>query len=150
MRKSTALIVVITFVLSVVIVGVFGMRMMSYNTRIYVKEITPTEVVTSSEAGGVLKKGEAEREWNVFVPYSSDLTVRIDYAISPADATNPKVELRITSSGTANYAELDGLNIHVNKECTVRLNYRATDGSGAEMTIYLYVLSPELFAQMFG
>ena len=53
MKKSTVLIVLITFVISVIIVGIFGMQMMSYNTRIYVEHITPTEVITSSNVSDV-------------------------------------------------------------------------------------------------
>ncbi len=152
MKKSTVLIVVITFVISVVIVGVFGMQMMSYNTRIYVEEIVPTEVITSSNVSNVKiqKSAEREGEYSVILPYSEGLAVRIDFEIDPADATDGNVELKATNSDAAELARIDGLTVHVLKVGTLRLNYRATDGSGAEITVYLFVLTPDLYYSMMG
>ena len=108
MKKSTALIVFVTFVLSLVVVGIFGMQMMSYNTKIYVKEIVPKEVITSANISGVkiTKSQDVEKEYSVVLPYREGLVVYIDYELTPADATQRTVELSITSAHGEDYAPI--------------------------------------------
>lgn len=146
MKKSTVLIVLITFVLSVVIVGIFGMRMMSYNTRIYVKELTPTRVFTSTGQNAELKKREnAENTYYFVVDYAEGLDIRIDYSINPADVTDKTVSAEITSAQTEGnpVAEFEESTLHVYRTGSVRLLYRAMDGSGQEFTVICYVVDRE-------
>ncbi len=142
MKKSTVLIVLITFVLSVVLVGIFGMQMMSYDTKIYIDKIVPREVITSANIPGVRisESKEVAREYSVTLPYLEGLVVRIDFELTPADATQRTVELSVTSSNAENFARIEGMNIAVLREGTIRLRYRATDGSETEITVYLYVI----------
>ncbi len=144
MKKSSVIIVLITFVLSVVLVGIFGMKMISYNTRIYVKSITPTEVTTSANIPGVeLGAGQEEGAYILVLPYFDDLIVRIDYEIDPADATEGAVELTVPDPADQEVVRLEGLNIHAQKAGSARLHYRAKDGGGAEIDITLYLLDPQ-------
>ena len=130
MKKSTVLIVAITFVLSVVIVGVFGMKMMSYNTRIYVESIAPTSAHTNTPQRNFnIREDEKKKgEYTLILLYRKDMIVQL--------------------------VEIEGLNVHIIKELeagdslAVRLNYRSTDGNGASFTIYLYVLTDELYYGM--
>lgn len=142
MKKSTVIIVAITFILSVVIVGVFGMQMMSFNTHIYVEKIIPTAIITSTGEAAEINYDPETNEYYTTLHYSEGLTVRIDYEINPADATNNTVALTITNLNEANpQAKLDGLTISILRKGSVRLNYRATDGNGTEITFWLYVLA---------
>lgn len=147
MKKSSVIIVLITFVLSVVLVGVFGMKMISYNTRLYISTITPTEVTTSTNISGV-KIGKSDEEENTYilsVPYSEGLIVRIDYEIDPSDASDGTVELTIPDPADREVVEADGLNLKAKKEGSARLRYRAKDGGGAEIFFYLYILDPDYY-----
>lgn len=146
MKKSTVLIVLVTFALSVVIVGIFGMRMMSYNTRIYVETIVPTRVyLNTGETVEVLPVGDSGTEYEVWIDdYTEGLTLRMDYSLDPADATDNSVLAKITSrvDEADPAATLDGLTLHILKVktvLTVRVNYRATDGGGANITVYFYI-----------
>lgn len=143
MKKSSVIIVIITFVLSVVLVGVFGMKMISYNTRIYVDAITPTEVTTSANIPGVkLGSGQEEGSYILVLPYFEDLVVRIDYELNPADATERTVELTVPDPADREVVEAEGLNLHAKKQGSARLHYRAKDGGGAEIDVTLYFLDP--------
>lgn len=148
MKKSTVLIVLVTFVLSVVLVGIFGMKVLSYNTRIYVKEIVPVGVTTSSNVAGVKcnnrrdEKGDPiEGKYIVIVPYSDGLIVRIDYELTPADATDKDVS--ITPLGGADVVEVDGLSIRVKRIGSTTLLYRAKDGSNCSIEITLQAWDPD-------
>ena len=97
MKKGTVLIVAFTFVLSVVLVGIFGMKIMSYDTRTYVEKITPTNVTASVNISGLKIRAAKDEQgnelagkYNVIVPYSEGLIVYIDYEIFPADATDAR------------------------------------------------------------
>lgn len=150
MKKSSAIIVLITFVLSVVLVGVFGMKMMSYNTRNYIRSITPTGVTTSANISGV-EVGKSELEENTYilaVPYSEGLMVRVDYEIEPADATERTIELTLPDPADSAVVQIDGLTLRALKEGSARLRYRAKDGGGAEIFLYLYILDPEYYYQL--
>lgn len=142
MRKSTVIIVLLTFALSVVIVGVFGMQMMAYNTRIYVKKITPTHVTTNTGATADIEQDEKDENlYQVILHYTEGLIVRIDYEIDPVDATDNTVKASITNNDEANpVGRLEGLTLHVLRVGRVRLNYRATDGNGTEITINVFIL----------
>lgn len=146
MKKSSVIIVIITFVLSVVLVGVFGMKMISYNTRDYIKTITPTAVTTSANISGVeLAGGQEENSYILVLPYSEGLIIRIDYEIDPADATDGTVELTVPDPADREVVEIDGLNLHTLKEGSARLKYRAKDGGGAEIDVTLYLLDPDYY-----
>lgn len=144
MKKSTVLIVLVTFALSVVIVGIFGMRMMSYNTRIYVETIVPTRVYLNTGETAEIKPGKFDSEYEVWINYTEGLTLRMDYSLEPADATENDILAQITSDvGKDPVARLDGLTLHIlrvnGKGVAVRVNYRATDGGGANITVYFYI-----------
>lgn len=146
MKKSSAIIVLITFVMSVVLVGIFGMKMISYNTRLYVEKISPTTVTTSRNISGIqLAQGAQEDSYILVLPYFEGLVVRIDYEIDPADATNGIVELTIPNPDDRDVVTIDGLNLHAMKEGSARLQYRAKDGGGAEIEVMLYLLDPEYY-----
>lgn len=147
MKKSTVLIVLVTFALSVVIVGIFGMRMMSYNTRIYVETIVPTRVYLNTGDTVEIKPRETDTEYEVWInDYTEGLTLRMDYSLEPADATENDILAQITSKVDENdpVARLDGLTLHIlrvnaGKSVTVRVNYRATDGGGANITVWFFI-----------
>ncbi len=144
MKKSSVIIVIITFVLSVVLVGIFGMKMISYNTRVYIHTITPTAVTTSANISGVkLTAGSEKDSYILVLPYFEDLVVRIDYEIDPADATDGAVELTVPDPADREVVGTDGLNLLAKRQGSARLRYRAKDGGGAEITVTLYLIDPD-------
>ena len=55
MKKSTFLIILIVFVLSVVIVGLFGMKIRSYDVKVYITNIVPTEITLNDDANTIYR-----------------------------------------------------------------------------------------------
>ena len=48
MKKSTILILLIIFLGSVLIVGIFGMQSVPYEQTVYIEEIVPSGIATST------------------------------------------------------------------------------------------------------
>lgn len=144
MKKSTVLIVLITFVVSVVIVGVFGMKMMSYDTKIYVEEIRPTKVILSTEEEiGFFNVEEDGKEiandyYTPRITFVKDMVIHVDYELKPADATNKNVSITVLDEVGEDVIEFDGMNIVVHQYIrSVRLVFRCTDGNGKQFLFRL-------------
>lgn len=149
MKKSTVLIVIITFVLSVVIVGIFGMQMMSYDTKIYVQRLTPTQLITSTGETAEIRKTknasgeEIEGDYYARITFKEDIVVNIDYELTPADATDKNVTVTIIDNVSEDVVTLNGMNIIVHEYISsIRLVYRSTDGNGKEFLFRLSFKRP--------
>lgn len=138
MKKSTILIILVVFAASVFVVGFMGIENVPYVQITYVEQITPTHVYygrSTDEAEIVTNR----LGYAVSFPYEEGMKVKIDYEITPNDATNRDVSIEIRNLNANSDAELDskGL-ITLNNSGPVCVTYRATDSaSGPTMTIYL-------------
>ena len=138
MKKSTILIILVVFVVSVFVVGFLGIENVPYKEIIYVNKITPTHVYFGRSAE------EAEIKTNSYgyyvnFPYEEEMTVVIDYEVTPNDATNRKVNIEIQNLNTDSDATIDGGKITLHNSGPVCITYRATDSaSGPTMTFYLF------------
>ncbi|MCM1289744.1 MAG: hypothetical protein NC132_04460 [Corallococcus sp.] len=163
MKKSTVLILLIVFVLSVVIVGIFGMKIMSYNVKVYIDRIVPTQVVLNdgnntvytyypdgSDAKNQIRVHPSQpNTYYVFVPYEDGLTVVADYEILPNDATNRNLKIVISydSKGgvvgeggdQSNSASLRNNVITFKQKADIVVTFRSTDGSNAIMNLLVYM-----------
>ena len=143
MKKSTILILLIVFVGSVLVVGIFGMQSVPYEQIVYVKEIIPTSVTTmTGNAQGLQIQIDDEGHYYVMLPYEEGLELLINYDLKPADCTNKKVEVSIVYPEKNQPAELTARNtIHFNRKGSIQLQYRATDSATLkpmEFWIYTY------------
>ena len=144
MKKSTVLIVLITFVVSVVIVGVFGMQMMSYNTKIYVEEVRPSQVIISTgEEIGFYNVEEDGKEiandyYTPRITFVEDMIIHVDYELKPADVTNKHVSITVLDEVGEDVIEIAGMDIIMHQYIrSVRLVFRCTDGSGKQFLFRL-------------
>ena len=164
MKKSTFLILLIVFVLSVVVVGIFGMKIMSYNVKVYIEEITPTDVVLNDDNnttyryypnGNTTDKNQIRKHptqantYYVVVAYRQDLALIIDYEITPNDSTNRNLKITITSDSKggvdgASVTESNSITLDKNKvifkqKADVEITFRSTDGSNKTMKLAIYM-----------
>ena len=141
MKKSTILIILVVFAASVFVVGFLGIENVPYKEIIYVKEITPTHVYfgRQAEEAEIIKD---EDGYYVRFPYEEDITVVIDYEITPNDATNRRVSIEIQNLNTDSDATIESSGaITLHNKGPVCVTYRATDSaSGPTMTFYLFPL----------
>ncbi len=93
MKKSTVLILIVIYLGSIFIVGVYGLKARAGNEVVYCEKITPTKITFSS--GDVLTGDDIQFDEasNMYIAkisrkkYTDGLTVTIEYAFTPADFT---------------------------------------------------------------
>ena len=162
MKKSTVLILLIVFVLSVVIVGIFGMKIMSYNVKVYIKEIVPTQVVLNdnnntiytyypngSDSPNQIREDEKqENTYYIRVSYYEGLTLIVDYEVIPNDASNRDLKITITYDSKvgalegvyeSNSVSLKNNIITFKEKANVEITFRSTDGSNKVMKLWVYM-----------
>ncbi|MCX4285776.1 MAG: hypothetical protein OSJ68_00530 [Clostridia bacterium] len=144
MKKSTVLILLIVFLGSVLVVGIFGLRSVPYEKLVYAKEIVPTSVTTMLDTKKLPIKEEVndkgERYYYVVVPYEENLTLLINYRLTPADCTNKTVRVSIVYPTSNPPAAIGDKNsIVFNRKGSVHLLYSTTDSaSGPTMDFWIY------------
>lgn len=138
MKKSTILIIVVVFAVSVFVVGIFGMQNVPYNEYVYVNKITPTSVSLSNDT--IVSVRENELGYYIVVPYEQDIRILIDYKVEPEDATNRHLSVTIDNINENSNAELlENGAIQLHDSGVVKVTYRATDAvTGPSMVIYIY------------
>ena len=138
MKKSTILIIMVVFLMSIFVVGVFGMKSVPYNEITYVEKIVPTQVTLDN--GTVVEIQQNEKGYYVYVPYKEKRVVMIDYEIVPNDATNRKLEVTIEKANKNSDAEiLDNGGIQLNDKGIIIVRYFTTDSvSPKTMVFYIY------------
>ena len=139
MKKSTILIILVVFAVSVFIVGFLGIENVPYKEIIYVKEITPTHVYFGRQAEEAEIKPN-KNGYYVNFPYEENITIVIDYEVAPNDATNRKIKIDIQNLNADSDATIeDSGAITLHNSGPVCITYRATDSaSGPTMTFYLF------------
>lgn len=141
MKKSTILIILVVFAVSVFVVGFLGIENVPYKEYIYVEQITPTHVYYGRKSDEAeIQFDESQGYFYVNFPYEEGMTVKIDYEITPNDVTNRRVDIDIQNLNTDSDAELDSMGaIILNNKGPVIITYRAKDSaSGPKMTIWLF------------
>lgn len=140
MKKSTILIIVAVFAVSVFVVGIFGLKNVPYNEIVYVEEIKPTSVILStSDEAPEIKKSKSGYYY-VVIPYVKDIQFMITYEVVPNDATNRKLDVTLENvNKNSDGVILDSGAIQLRNKGIVRVTYRATDSAaGPTMEFLIY------------
>lgn len=142
MKKSTILIILIVFVGSVLIVGIFGMQNVPYEQIKYVKDIVPTSVTTMSGNNQGLVIKTDQNGYYVALYYEEGLELLISYDLKPADCTNKNVKVAIVYPVQNQPAVITERNtILFSRKGSIHLQYRATDSVAAPvMDFWIYAL----------
>lgn len=141
MKKSTVLVLLIVFLGSVLVVGIFGLRAVPYEKIVYVKEIRPTSVTTVSANAQSLEIQTDQNGYYVMLPYEEGLEVLINYELNPADCTNKDVKITLVYPEKNPPATITERNsIVFTRKGAVHLQYSAQDSaaSGATMEFWIY------------
>ena len=141
MKKSTILILFIVFLGSVLIVGVFGMQATFWEAPVYVEQIIPTSVATTS--GKSLEIRQRDDHYYVVVPYEENLKIFISTRVEPTDSTNKSLKITIVNNNDPSNprAEVGEKNeIIIYRGGAVQVQYRAQDrATSAVMNFWIYV-----------
>lgn len=127
MKKSVVMLILVIYVASVAVIGVFGMKSVLYDEKIYIEKIT----CINEEAKDVEETidGRTVTIQRVIIDYkeSEETTFWIQWRVFPEDASFRRVEF---VSGNENVATVDGQGIvRFIKKGTVTIYINALDGS---------------------
>ena len=157
MTKPTILILIIVYLASVLVVGIFGIQIMSFNNINYIDSISLTNDNDHIEFSAdrsllVIKentKGEDAIEYksyNLIIWQSSaGMTLKITpivVAVDPTlDATNKELEVSILcDEGFENCITYNNGIFTINKQGCATITYRSKDNSNKKMVIEFYIL----------
>lgn len=145
MKKSTILIIVAVFLISVFVVGIFGLQSIPYEQRVYIEQITPTSITLNTGAPSPKIKLSQNGYYIVTIPrdhYEEGMGIIISYDICPTDATNKNLDVTIDNSlNTNSNGVWDERGwIVLNDSGTIDVIFKAKDQQGgATMTVRIRV-----------
>lgn len=152
MTKPTVLILVVVYLASILIVGIFGMQIMSFNNVNYIESITLSEdrieigEVRSQLGSTFVEEGEGYWEYNLLVEYKEGLRFIINPKITARnpeeDATNPELKVEISYQegleDCITYNKEDNV-FTVNKKGIMFVDYWAQDNSNKKMVLTITI-----------
>ncbi len=146
MKKSTILILLVVYLGSILIVGIFGMKAIPFEQLIYCEKITPTSVTTTSGRELEIKEMHDPDSgklmfYYVIVPKeeSPNLEILINYTITPSDSTNKGVKITIVEPKNPPATISERGSIAVTEKRSVHLVYKAEDSAtGPQMDFWIY------------
>lgn len=130
MRKATIIVIAAIYVASIVVVGVFGLRALNFEQRIFIKDIVmPTTIDDKSV------KTSDGKSYFVDLTYRAGLEVLIDIDKEPRDAQGD-IEITITDQTpfgdgdtVAELIQGDDIVLKFYQPGLVVLRFEAVDGS---------------------
>lgn len=152
MKKPTIIALFILFFASVFVVGVFGMKSIPYNERVYVNKILfdESKVYANNEQKIQFNKldEKAPYDYSVIANYKKDMVLVFSPIIEPATASNKNLSIYIvdqsinTNGSTEDAIEFDAMKktVKINKPCSFQIAFKANDmPNGALTKIFVYV-----------
>ena len=138
MKKSTILFVALVYIISFLIVGLFGIAVKGYHEVIYVDDIkitVPEQGITINDKTDY----EAENiEYYFTTKYSAGLIVQLKAEVLPAETSFPDISVVYDTEQSAYTVNVvDGFYIHVafNKKASCTFRVQSTDGNKLQVPV---------------
>ena len=143
MKKSTILIITAVFLISVFVVGIFGLQNVPYEEIVYVEKIIPVSIT--------LPKGDVNVTYNEYygsylatIPksyYENGMTLYVNYEITPNDATNKTLNVTINNlNDNSNSVLQKNGAIKMEDSGTIEILYTAPGSQGGSIKATLTVI----------
>jgi hypothetical protein len=132
MKKSFVIIIVLTYLASIVFIGFFGMELSSYNQTFYVNQIT----ITNSNYNAV-----TNRITLTYQPYNSDTDLfnpnvfQLEWRVYPENASNRTVSFT-SDSAKATVSNIG--TVIFNSPGTAKISIRSTDGADIKKDVIIW------------
>lgn len=148
MKKSTILIIVAVFLISVFVVGIFGLQNIPYDELVYVEKIIPTTITFDSNEGTIEKKIYYSEDdggyYYVTIPsrnYRQGMNIIINYDLNPTDATNKRLGVTVINSAENSKGVLqENGSIKLEDRGNLEVIYEAQDQKGgAKMRLIIRI-----------
>ncbi len=140
LKKSVVLLVGLVYIISVVIVGVMGIKMRIFDEVKYVEDIVCT--ITSIKDAVFETEDIGNYDYFYYLPYSEEIKIGIQSQVMPVDATNTRVRYYVAedtpetiSLTTSN--DDNSLIVQFNEKYSLDIYVQSTDGKNLEKKINL-------------
>ncbi len=138
MKKSTILIIVAVFLISVFVVGIFGLQSIPYEQIVYIEQIIPTTITFDSNEGTIEKKIYYSEDdggyYYVTIPnrnYRQGMSVMVNYDLKPTDATNKRLSVNVKNlDENSNGTLQENGSIKLEDRGNIEVIYKAQDQTG--------------------
>ena len=154
MTKPTILILTIVYLASVLVVGIFGMQIMSFNNINYIASITLDEKnVEFSHDKSLLRLKEHSKDdeatpykvYNlVILSHKAGMTIKITptlIAIDPTlDPTNKELDVNVLCDGDDNCISYSNGIFTINRNGGATVTYKSKDNSNKKMVVEFFIL----------
>lgn len=138
MKKSTILIIVAVFLISVFVVGIFGLQSIPYEQIVYIEQIIPTTITFDSNEGTIEKKIYYSEDdggyYYVTIPnrnYRQGMSVMVNYDLRPTDATNKRLSVNVKNlDENSNGTLQENGSIKLEDRGNIEVIYKAQDQTG--------------------
>lgn len=130
MKKSVIIVIGIIYVLAIVVVGFFGLKIKKFDSNVYIKNVE----ITNSDIE-VWESGE-----KVVIIYLSDGNeYQIEWKITPSNATHPEVNFGYDTSSTVGSVDQEGkVTFYRNGVLTVYVS--SADGSAKSDSVKIIAI----------
>lgn len=140
MKKSTIFLLILVYIASFIIVGLFGIQTRAHNEIIYVESIT----LKAIDEEFVRSKYDASKNQYTFVAeYEDNLIVKLKAEVLPANATNPSVKVNV-STELASFEIVNDVFIYITVNeggyGSIDFNVASTDGNDYKVAAKLLIL----------
>lgn len=119
MKKSVAILIGIIYVVSIVVVGFFGLKIKGFDTTTYVTEVT--------FIGNEIEEMEDGTKY-VTIEYNNTHTYQLKWRVTPDDATHPEVRFGYDETTDVGNVSQEGL-VTFYKPGVISVYIHSTDGS---------------------
>ena len=152
MKKTTILILIIIYLGSILVVGIFGMINSPYQEIKPIESIIPTSITLNSGESIAVRKKESEPNsyyttiTNFSIPENQEgMIIILNYELKPADATNKELDISIMHTNSSlpidEVVVIDNGRILIKSPASITIRYQEKNRpNGAVMFFYIYVL----------
>ncbi|MBE5731233.1 MAG: hypothetical protein E7350_04725 [Clostridiales bacterium] len=143
MKKYIILAILAIYILSIAVVGFFGMKTAVYNEIKYVTEI---QLIDSKDGDYTVIYDEEDNRDNIALSYTDGLRFQLYYEVTPLDATNTAVTFDFELDEYSDYIQISSTGVVTvlpgdYEYITVYGKIRAQDGSRASSrTICIFIM----------
>ncbi len=130
MKKSVIILIGIIYIMAIVTVSFFGLKIGEFDSTTYV-----TNVEFTNSNIEKLKNGDKI----IYVTYSENATFQLEWEVTPNDATHKEVNIIYDSATTVGSVDQNGL-VTINSKGVLKITISSVDGSAKKDSLKLIII----------
>ena len=130
MKKSVIILIGIIYIMAIVTVSFFGLKIGEFDSTTYV---TNVEFTNSNIEN--LKNGDKI----IYITYSENATFQLEWKVIPDDASHNEVNIIYDTSSTVGSVDKNGL-VTINSKGVLKVTISSIDGSAKKDSLKLIIL----------